>query len=580
MDTKDIGYVSHIRGNVKKGVDTELGRLTLIVGPNGAGKTSIVNAVELALGAFATDLMGRGATRKPADLMVLSSDGKTLDAQAEFSDGKTAVFHTAKTRTGAKRPKQTSAKNASFPFLSVTENLTGSAAKARSWFLQRIGEEVGADAIEQQVAKSLRAEYADASKLERMRAASRKDGVSEVDILLAVGEAKAKEGRDARAEAKALATVLEERQHTLPPAPPRESELQELREMEKRTVEKMVAAKPAVDSAQVEVAYQRATKAVSNLEEAERHHETALKEAHQVLTDEQMRTGLGEEEKTLCSIRRTLADAADLHVRIGVNSCLLCESEEPLGRPVNLSIDFAGRRDALREANAVSEDQERTWQEVQAAEEAVSQRRIRATEGVEHWQSLRRQAESGPEGFGIGNMAEAHTRIVEQRRKAEEDLRTWEEVANLRDRVAEAQEQEKKAKKLAKECQNVVRSLLRASISAFQVRVGSYLPEGDHFGLEVDPKSDSCRFGLLRDGRLVPALSGAEWARVAVAIGCATVGKGEFPVFIPEERAFDPQTLLEVMRALSEAPGQVILTATVMPPLGAAENKAWTVVTL
>ena len=77
-----IPYVKHIQSNVKKGVCAELGPRTLIVGPNGSGKTSILNSLELALGGFATDVMGRGPIRKPGDLMVLSQDGKTLDSTA------------------------------------------------------------------------------------------------------------------------------------------------------------------------------------------------------------------------------------------------------------------------------------------------------------------------------------------------------------------------------------------------------------------------------------------------------------------------------------------------------------------
>ena len=42
-------YAHRVRSNVKKGVDVELSRLTLLVGPNGSGKTSVQNALELAL---------------------------------------------------------------------------------------------------------------------------------------------------------------------------------------------------------------------------------------------------------------------------------------------------------------------------------------------------------------------------------------------------------------------------------------------------------------------------------------------------------------------------------------------------
>jgi hypothetical protein len=79
------------------------------------------------------------------------------------------------------------------------------------------------------------------------------------------------------------------------------------------------------------------------------------------------------------------------------------------------------------------------------------------------------------------------------------------------------------------------------------------------------------------------ALSGAEWARVTAALALATCPESPVPAVIcPEERAFDPQTLAEVLEAFSvgvagmgeEAP-QIIVTSPVRPdpmPTG------WTVI--
>jgi hypothetical protein len=79
------------------------------------------------------------------------------------------------------------------------------------------------------------------------------------------------------------------------------------------------------------------------------------------------------------------------------------------------------------------------------------------------------------------------------------------------------------------------------------------------------------------------ALSGAEWARVTAALALATCPESPVPAVIcPEERAFDPRTLAEVLEAFSvgvagmgeEAP-QIIVTSPVRPdpmPTG------WTVI--
>jgi hypothetical protein len=67
--------------------------------------------------------------------------------------------------------------------------------------------------------------------------------------------------------------------------------------------------------------------------------------------------------------------------------------------------------------------------------------------------------------------------------------------------------------------------------------------------------------GFRRGKTLHTALSGAEWARLTLALGCATFKADAtvLAIFTPEERAFDPETLAAVMNALSNAPGQVIL---------------------
>ena len=67
-------YIKHVQGSIKSGVETELGYRTLIVGPNGSGKSSIINALELVLCGYATDIAGRAIVKKTTDLMTLSND--------------------------------------------------------------------------------------------------------------------------------------------------------------------------------------------------------------------------------------------------------------------------------------------------------------------------------------------------------------------------------------------------------------------------------------------------------------------------------------------------------------------------
>ena len=134
-------HIKYIKGNVKEGVETPLGPRTLIVGENGSGKSSIVNAVELALGGFASDVNGREIVRKTSDLITLKTDKpkkeKVLSVEGVLSNDTKASWQCKQTPSGAGKathniPKELEVR---FPFQEVKENLTGSAATARRYLL-------------------------------------------------------------------------------------------------------------------------------------------------------------------------------------------------------------------------------------------------------------------------------------------------------------------------------------------------------------------------------------------------------------------------------------------------------------
>jgi hypothetical protein len=103
--------------------------------------------------------------------------------------------------------------------------------------------------------------------------------------------------------------------------------------------------------------------------------------------------------------------------------------------------------------------------------------------------------------------------------------------------------------------------------------VQRYLPESLPFGLVLQSgEREVCRLGFWRgEGaarQLHTALSGAEWASLcsALALGSVVEGNG-LRVVVPEERAFDPYTLRDVLDAFSTARAQVIVTSPI-PPAG------------
>jgi hypothetical protein len=139
---------------------------------------------------------------------------------------------------------------------------------------------------------------------------------------------------------------------------------------------------------------------------------------------------------------------------------------------------------------------------------------------------------------------------------------------------------------LREACDTTVEMLVEKGVAAFIQRTQKYLPAGDRWRFHMT--SSPFAVGFLRPSTipgdpdvLHTALSGAEWAAMFVAIGCAVaeVAPKDVPiVLLPEERMWDGDTLADVMRALtaSGTTCQIVLTSTV-PPAG-RQPKGWTVI--
>jgi tetratricopeptide (TPR) repeat protein len=166
------------------------------------------------------------------------------------------------------------------------------------------------------------------------------------------------------------------------------------------------------------------------------------------------------------------------------------------------------------------------------------------------------------------NRAQSYERMGDLEKAEENYRRLTERVGahaqhqKLQGHIATLAQSAEKWKALSVVLDSLVKDFVDAGMLKLMVRVQRYLAESDVFGMKLT-KSD-CQIGFLRDNTLITALSGAEWARLLVAIACACAGSGT-PVIIPEERMWDRETLGATMRALSKAPCQVILTSTEKP---------------
>ena len=151
-------YFSEVQGNVKGGCDVKLGRLTLITGVNGAGKSRIVNTLELAASAEASDIVGRARVKRGLDLLAMAPLNESLEARAKTSDGKDCSLIIERAGPGkGKAPQhvQLSGLRVEYPIRAVLEALRGDVRKAQGFVLQHAGMSVSDAIIKKNIDKEL-----------------------------------------------------------------------------------------------------------------------------------------------------------------------------------------------------------------------------------------------------------------------------------------------------------------------------------------------------------------------------------------------------------------------------------------
>lgn len=184
------------------------------------------------------------------------------------------------------------------------------------------------------------------------------------------------------------------------------------------------------------------------------------------------------------------------------------------------------------------------------------------------------------------NDAAAHPKPDVSALKARID--TWDTLVGLRQQLAQRLEAGTLAAATVKQLQAQLATLLQEAAERFNKAVSMHLGiPGAQFelvlstpGAEGEEPKAALRWGLRRpDGRLDQALSGAEWMRVQLAMACAlTPSTWTGPVFLlAEDRAWDPASLANAMRALTNAPERywIVLTSTDLPM---APVEGWTII--
>jgi energy-coupling factor transporter ATP-binding protein EcfA2 len=551
-------YVTKIRGTVKGKVEAELGPKTIIVGPNGSGKTRIQNTLELALLGYATDVVGRAEMRKESDLITLAY-GDDLIAEATLSDGRVSSWSTKRTATGAKKAEHVRSVNAYFPVQDVRAALTGSVETARKWLLQRIASSVSRPDVTR---------YLTGDSPDRYEKKAKMISGDEVSILVTILESARSEKRSKTAELNALDKTIAALSADLGVEP------------------------TAAQVAEAQDAYNEAVRFYENLVKntalvsQKREPEVVKAEALSVIAERDNVSGelesllpfvqtyggpLTEQEDALRLIRFTLAESASIHTKHGVGTCLLCENPAPF--------NAAAREAQLEAANKDAALRVRLNERIVALSAKVGELTARATSLVAEYDKVLAEPDFMQSGTTVDEarvaMSAASSRLhaLSNAAKRHEDVRAQkQQERQLKRDIRDAEE-------LTEGCVEAVGALLKTATVDFIKKTQSFLPAEDNFDLVLnDNDKEVCRFGFVRDGVLHTALSGAEWARLTLALACAAnkATSDMLLVFTPEERAFDPQTLRSVLLSLSDAPGQVILCSPVKP--AGKLPKGWTMV--
>lgn len=541
-------YVEEARSTIKGGVAVKLTSKTILCGPNGAGKSAIVNAVELALTGRASDIAGRVEVAREADLAALAPGG-LVEAEVRLSDGRTVKWVGGKGHRGS-QPAHPDA----FPLRAVREAVLGSPETARRFFLHQAGGSVSMADILPRIPLSLNAAWQQADRRGRVG-----EDDPPVDRLLGALRVASEQARSFGAQSKAARTVSSQVGQGAPPAT--STEIEAARQEVDGAAAALQAAAGNLARRERYVSAQQRLRAIEMQIDACAGERAAAEARRAVLQAELAALAEPASEDQLAALR-----VLRFHVDRGLTDCAVCGNAVDTER-LRAARTYAEGRMALRvRAREQRAELERDLNQVESILENIAlDEESLATELAEAKLVLvaGKPEEGADAASAQARLAAAETRLATLLGSQER----WESVRKAQDAAIHAERQAGEWKQLAEVLSEVVKALLETCVRQFAERVQSYLPRSDVFALRLtDGEREVCQFGLVREGGVLhTALSGAEWARVTAAIAMACVKDDGPTVIVPEERAFDPKTLTEVLRGFTRAPAQVLVTSPVEP---------------
>ena len=528
-------YVKKVTSPMKGGVNVELGPKTVLVGRNGGGKSAVLQAAKLAVAGYIDDQDGKDGIRSTAAIAELFPPGAELKSTVEMSEGSLFVWESKRKGKGFSKPKPPGGPRKltpTFPFLELSDLLSGDTTRVKAWLEPLVGLRVSQD----ELVEALPPMQQEDGRRALEPLVQPQDRVSPVEMA---AQLKSK-ARSNRTKATRTEKDMEDLIKGVP-LPLSDAKLEEIR-VEMAELERGLggSAISPEQYAMIEAELHESIDAYAKLKE-KLHELQATMEAEVAGDPARRTTGL----RALSLIER--------HKELfGSDVCVVCHNREA-------EIDLAQTRwQALVDENPppVAQAQYKALlARVESTKLDIQGRvtRFKALE-VKDLGSLRRRRDE------LTGMLAVH--------KA--NRRLWKQAKAKKMQVATLRAQADLYTALARTWLEWGEDVLKQRVAEFEEKVSAWLPGGESFAVDAVKG----RVGLRRGEVIHTALSGAERSRVLLAILSSVATDG--PTLLDSgDKAWDPKTLSEVMLALTQAPHQVVLMSTVDPSY---VPEGWTVV--
>lgn len=522
--------------------EVELGAKTLFVGPTGSGKTRIVTSIALLLTGSADDVLGRDEVGSAGDLVQLAPPDRDLEVHGWWTDKALAGLKVGRKPGGEGTTNKqynggpTNGHEWAHPVRKVGELLAKSPAEARKAFLPFI---VGD--VQGVIGRVLPTQYT---------ADPRAPAIDSVDTLVRALELAKKRSKEEHDRVKANDELSDQLANAALPLPADQDQqmAREAEEAARTRLEQLRGARNAAQAHGQQVAeYTKLAIEYKGLEE-----QLAALAAVQ-------RSATADHLPLFAAASVVLSEAT----KLGLDKCPMCLSA--VGAP-----HLVARKERIEGLVSTTKVESKAWSDAQAQIKGIQARMA--------------QIQARAEVLAQTIPQEASVVVPDEELVAAEQLYQgaravsaqtqgirgqWETIQRAREAVAHARNEAAWWEGFHTELERVRDRLLGEGRAAFEGQIAQWLPKGlgCRVMLQTPEGRETFRLALVREGMTTLSPSGGQ--RAALLLATAIACLGHLPeivqqyavVMLDEERGMDPGFLAEVMRALKNAPFQVVLTS-------------------